>query len=133
MRVIATFFGPCAPDALIAHGSVFSHDFKRLDRLAKLATSSMPLLTKTPTDAVAGAPRHATDPVEEHADRALHVVGIPGSVSPGRQSLARWDGLRFSPPPLRPLTHNEGMFLHLTTTHHTHTYRGSNAVCTQQG
>src|SRR5712692_8696937 len=41
MRVIAAFFGPCAPYALTAHISVFSHSFKRLDRLAKLATSSI--------------------------------------------------------------------------------------------
>src|SRR2546422_1941156 len=41
MRVIAVFFGPCAPDVLTAHGSVFSHDFKRLDRFTKLATSSV--------------------------------------------------------------------------------------------
>src|SRR6266849_11089817 len=40
MRVIAVFFGPCAPDVLTAHGSVFSYDFKRLDRFTKLATSS---------------------------------------------------------------------------------------------
>src|SRR5712692_3586916 len=41
MRVIAAFFSPCAPYALTAHVSVFSHSFKRLDRLAKLATSSI--------------------------------------------------------------------------------------------
>src|SRR2546425_11009553 len=41
MRVIAVFFGPCAPDVLTAHGSVFSYDFKRLDRFTKLATSSL--------------------------------------------------------------------------------------------
>jgi hypothetical protein len=41
MRVIAAFFGPCAPDDLPAHVSVFSHDFKRLDQFAKLATSSV--------------------------------------------------------------------------------------------
>src|SRR5712691_6689525 len=41
MRVIAVFFGPCAPAVLISYVSVFSHDFKRLDRLTKLATSSM--------------------------------------------------------------------------------------------
>src|SRR6266849_5672705 len=29
IRVIAAFFGPYAPEALIAHVSVFSHDFKR--------------------------------------------------------------------------------------------------------
>src|SRR6266446_7879052 len=40
MRVIAAFFGPYAPEALTAHGSVFSHDFKRFERLTKLATSS---------------------------------------------------------------------------------------------
>jgi hypothetical protein len=40
MRVIAAFFGPYAPDALPAHVSVFSHDFKRFERLTKLATSS---------------------------------------------------------------------------------------------
>src|SRR5439155_19459287 len=41
MRVIATFFGPYAPDALTAHVSVFSHNFKRFERLTKLATSSL--------------------------------------------------------------------------------------------
>ena len=41
MRVIAAFFGPCAPDALPSHVPVFSHYFKRLDRFAKLATSSL--------------------------------------------------------------------------------------------
>src|SRR5713101_6870826 len=40
MRVIAVFFGPCAPDVLTAHGSVFSHNFKRVDQFTKLATSS---------------------------------------------------------------------------------------------
>ena len=40
MRVIAAFFGPYAPDALASYGSVFSHDFKRFERLTKLATSS---------------------------------------------------------------------------------------------
>ena len=40
MRVIATFFGLYAPDALPSYISVFSHDFKRLDRFTKLATSS---------------------------------------------------------------------------------------------
>ena len=40
MRVIAAFFGPYAPDALTAHVSVFSHDFKRFERFTKLATSS---------------------------------------------------------------------------------------------
>jgi len=42
MRVIAMFFGPCASDVLTAHVSVFSHDFKRLDRFTKLATSLLP-------------------------------------------------------------------------------------------
>jgi hypothetical protein len=41
MRVIAVFFGPCAPAVLIAYVSVLSHDFKRFDRLTQLATSSM--------------------------------------------------------------------------------------------
>src|SRR5258706_13808094 len=40
MRLIAVFFGPCAPAVLISHVSVFPHDFKRLDRLTKLTTSS---------------------------------------------------------------------------------------------
>jgi hypothetical protein len=39
--VIAAFFCPCAPYALTSHVSVFSHYFKRLDRFAKLATSSV--------------------------------------------------------------------------------------------
>ena len=41
MRVIAALFGPYAPDALPSHVSVFSHDFKRFERLTKLATSSL--------------------------------------------------------------------------------------------
>jgi hypothetical protein len=40
MRVIAALFGPYAPEALPSHVSVFSHDFKRFERLTKLATSS---------------------------------------------------------------------------------------------
>src|SRR5713101_115292 len=55
MRVIAVFFGPCAPDVLTAHGSVFSHDFKRLDRFTKLATSSV-IYGRTPTRAVVNRP-----------------------------------------------------------------------------
>jgi hypothetical protein len=31
MRVIAALFGPDAPEALTAHVSVFSHDFKRFE------------------------------------------------------------------------------------------------------
>ncbi len=41
MRVIAMFFGPCAPDALPSHVSVLSHNFKMLERFTKLATSSL--------------------------------------------------------------------------------------------
>src|SRR6266702_4873425 len=41
MRVIVTFFGPYAPDALTSHVSGFSHNFKRFERLTKLATSSL--------------------------------------------------------------------------------------------
>ena len=41
MRVVTAFFGPCAPYVLTSHVSVFSHYFKRLDRFAKLATSSV--------------------------------------------------------------------------------------------
>ena len=33
-------FGPCAPFLLTSYVSVFSHDFKRFERLTKLATSS---------------------------------------------------------------------------------------------
>jgi len=40
MRMITMFFGPCAPALLLAYVSVFSHDFKRLGQLTKLATSS---------------------------------------------------------------------------------------------
>ena len=40
IRVIAAFFGPYAPEALTLHGSVFSHDFKRFERLTDLATGS---------------------------------------------------------------------------------------------
>src|SRR6266498_2782 len=42
MCVIATFFGPYAPDPLTSHVSVFSYNFKRFERLTKLATSSIP-------------------------------------------------------------------------------------------
>jgi len=41
MRVITVLFGPCALDELTAYMSAFSHDFKRFNRFAKLATSSM--------------------------------------------------------------------------------------------
>ena len=40
MRLIAMFFGPHAPREQTAQSSVFSHYFKRLERLPKLATSS---------------------------------------------------------------------------------------------
>jgi hypothetical protein len=45
MRVIAALFGPYAPDALTAYVSVFSYDFKRFERLTKLATSSAETIT----------------------------------------------------------------------------------------
>ena len=41
MRVVIVFFGPYAPYALISYVSAFPHFFKRLDRFAKLATSSV--------------------------------------------------------------------------------------------
>src|SRR5882762_5250086 len=41
MRVIAVFFCPHAPDLLTWPMSVLSHDFKRLERFTKLATSSV--------------------------------------------------------------------------------------------
>jgi len=41
MRVIAALFGSYAPDALTSHVSVFPHNFKRFERLTKLATSSI--------------------------------------------------------------------------------------------
>ncbi len=41
MRVIAIFSRPCAADALTTQVSVFSYDFKGLERLPKLATSSL--------------------------------------------------------------------------------------------
>src|SRR5215471_8767285 len=41
MRVIAMFFGPCAPRALTSDLSVLSYNFKRLERFTKLATSSL--------------------------------------------------------------------------------------------
>src|SRR5205823_5546231 len=40
MRVIAVFFGPCAPDVLTTRISVLSYNFKRLEIFTKLATSS---------------------------------------------------------------------------------------------
>ena len=39
MRVIATFSSPCAADALTAQVSIFSYNFKGLERFPKLATS----------------------------------------------------------------------------------------------
>ena len=48
-RVIAVFFRPCAPDLLTWRISVVSHNFKRLERFEKLATSSRsPIFWKTP-------------------------------------------------------------------------------------
>src|SRR5882672_6073279 len=41
MHVIAMFFGPCAPDMLTAHMSVFSHYFQGLDIFIKLAATSL--------------------------------------------------------------------------------------------
>src|SRR2546428_2574782 len=41
MRVIAVFFCPRAPDLLTWRMSVLSHDFKRVERFPKLATSSV--------------------------------------------------------------------------------------------
>jgi hypothetical protein len=41
MRLIAMFFGPHAPREQTAQSSVFSHYFKLLERLPKLATSSL--------------------------------------------------------------------------------------------
>jgi hypothetical protein len=41
MRRIATFAGLCALEVLPAHISVFFHAFKSLERLPKLATSSI--------------------------------------------------------------------------------------------
>jgi cytochrome c peroxidase len=40
MRMIATFSGPCVSHALTSHVSVFFHNFKDLEQLPKLATSS---------------------------------------------------------------------------------------------
>ena len=40
MRVLVGFFGPCASDVLTAHVAVFSHVFKRFDRLIQFSTSS---------------------------------------------------------------------------------------------
>jgi hypothetical protein len=40
MGVVAACFGPCAPDALPAYVSVFSHDFTRCDRFATRAPSA---------------------------------------------------------------------------------------------
>ena len=46
MRVVIAFFGLCAPYALISYVSAFPHFFKRLDRFAKLATSSLQKFTR---------------------------------------------------------------------------------------
>ena len=59
MRVIATFFGPYAPDALTSHVSVFFHNFKRCERLTKLATSSLGLLPEWANDDHARLEAHA--------------------------------------------------------------------------
>src|SRR2546430_2407571 len=61
MRVIATFFGLYAPDALPSYISVFSHDFKRFERCTKLATSSwkntsIAWLIKTPCSTAPSIP-----------------------------------------------------------------------------
>jgi hypothetical protein len=52
MHMIAAFFGPYASDALPSHVSVFSHDFKRFERLTKLATSSVFALISRPMGSV---------------------------------------------------------------------------------
>jgi hypothetical protein len=39
MQVITEFFGTVSLAALPVHGAAFPHDFKKLARLAKLATS----------------------------------------------------------------------------------------------
>jgi len=49
MRMITAFSGPCAPDALTSRVSVFSHYFRRLGRLTKLATSSKVLIPDSAT------------------------------------------------------------------------------------
>jgi hypothetical protein len=38
------FFGPCTPDILTTHASVFPSRFNSLDKFAKLATSCIPTL-----------------------------------------------------------------------------------------
>jgi hypothetical protein len=57
MRVVATFFGPYTPEALTSPIAVFSHNFKKFERLTKLATSSIYHATPQPT---------APDPEEGH-------------------------------------------------------------------
>ena len=39
IRVMVTFAGPCAAAALTSCASVFSYNFKRLEKLPKLVTS----------------------------------------------------------------------------------------------
>jgi hypothetical protein len=46
MRRIAIFFGVHTPEIQIARLSVFSHSFNRVERFAKLATSSKENLVK---------------------------------------------------------------------------------------
>ena len=85
MRVIAVFFGPCAPDVLTAHGSVFSHNFKRLDRCTKLATSSF-------LGATGDLPRNGGQCcfgcVQQGDPLAMPCLGHEGVVT-GHQPLAR--------------------------------------------
>src|SRR2546421_6384412 len=61
MRGIATFAGRCAVEALIPRLSVFFHSFNALERLPKLATSSV---TDTPRP-------HATMPCPGHWETLL--------------------------------------------------------------
>ena len=71
--MIAAFFGPDPPDALTAHVSVFSHDFKRFERLTKLATSSI------------RAPTHA-----------LHMAQATGAATGSRDTRYPRDAMRWA-------------------------------------
>jgi hypothetical protein len=73
--VIAVCFGSCAPDALPAPGPVVSHDFKKFERLAKLATSSMGIGERTSVHACARSP--ASPPTILPANRHGYLSSSP--------------------------------------------------------
>jgi hypothetical protein len=84
MRVIAIFSRPCAADALTAQVSVFSYDFKELERFPTLATSSSEdqlnenitiCLTRSSTAAAVSAGQR----IQEPGDVGFRVVEMRGN------------------------------------------------------